>query len=256
MICTVNDLITAVQADLLRWETTSPIGRCTPWFRGEAGDSDELKPRLFQQNLNENLLLQTFRRQAGGLVQNPPARENTDQWLFLAQHYGVPTRLLDWTEGALLATYFAVNRSQPNPRLFMLNPHALNELASGESLDGRNFSLSWFRGGSQNIRLAWEEGNSTVGYELPIALPATFHDYRMLSQRSCFTVHGRMKLGLKESLLGKTDRIQDILIEYHIDEEHSSSITRELRWLGITQTTIFPDLDNLGKELATSDGAP
>ena len=75
MICTVNDLIAAVQADLLRWETTSPIGRCTPWFRGEAGDSDELKPRLFQQNLNENLLLQTFRRQAGGLVQNPPARE-------------------------------------------------------------------------------------------------------------------------------------------------------------------------------------
>jgi hypothetical protein len=245
MIRTVSEFIQAAKADLNSWPSVR-----TPWFRGESGNADVLLPRVFMQSYNENLLLQTFRRQAGGLLQNPPERGNTDQWLFLAQHYGVPTRLLDWTEGALLALYFAVNHSQPNPRVYMLNPHALNELATGERLDGINFPLSWFGGGTQNIRRAWENKPPNVGYELPIALPATFRDYRMLSQRSCFTVHGNIEQGLRDVILKVTNEIQSILVEYVIDEEFCDALIRDLKWLGISQTTIFPDLDNLGKELA------
>jgi len=118
MIKSITQLIAAIQADLPNW------GRgIKPWFRGESGDQLPLCPKIAKYNANEeNYLLQSFRRQAGGLANSPPREGHTDMWLFKAQHYGVPTRLLDWTEGALFALYFAINRRNRNPRIYMLNP--------------------------------------------------------------------------------------------------------------------------------------
>jgi len=113
MIKSITELIAAIQGDLSNWKSGTK-----PWFRGESGKEPPLCPKIANHNEHEeNHLLQSFRRQAGGLA-NVPLRQDADMWLFLAQHYGVPTRLLDWTEGALHALYFAINRSNSNPRVY------------------------------------------------------------------------------------------------------------------------------------------
>ena len=135
MIKSITQFIEAIKADLDRWEAG-----VKPWFRGESGGDPPLRPKISNYATSqENHLLQSFRRQAGALA-NVPFRQHADLWLFLAQHYGLPTRLLDWTEGALHAFYFAINRGNPNSRVYMLNPRMLNQLA-GLSTFPPNFPL-------------------------------------------------------------------------------------------------------------------
>ena len=149
MIRSISELIVAIKGDLAIWDYGTK-----PWFRGESGNQPALCPKISNYDAQEeNYLLQSFRRQAGGLVNVPP-RKLTDLWLFLAQHYGVPTRLLDWTEGALHALYFAINKGNSNSRIYMLNPQKLNELA-GFKIPALNYPLSWIGRGELYIALAW-----------------------------------------------------------------------------------------------------
>jgi hypothetical protein len=247
MINSVIQFIKSLQKDLKRWPQD-----INPWFRGESGTDEPLTPKVANLSAEQELyLLQSFRRKAGGLGHTPHREGETDLWLFLAQHYGVKTRLLDWTEGALIALFFAVNRGNPNPRVYMLNAHNLNNLAYNINLPPPNFPLSWTEANRQNIALAWAapEKRNDMGLELPVAFPATYQDHRMIAQRSCFTVHGKCLLSLDILLSNKTSDISDYLVTYRISPRASSKITKQLFYLGISAASIFPDLDNLSKDL-------
>ena len=164
--------------DRKAWPPETPL-----WFRGESKEGSSLRPKIAGFTAEqENYFLQTFRRKSGGLA-NTPLRGETDKWLFLAQHYGIPTRLLDWSEGALLGLFFAINQRNSEPRLFMLNPHRLNELAlPGYVADFLNYPLSWGKDkpGYWNIALAWEQRNVANASDIPIAIPAIYQDQRMI----------------------------------------------------------------------------
>jgi hypothetical protein len=215
-----------------------------------------------------------------GLMETPH-RNHTDEWLFLAQHVGLPTRLLDWTEGLLVAVYFALKET--NPAVWMLDPVELNRRASNLSLNDNEFSLTWFSPdkapitriefaelllhlanrpngedekleakanslqlgpnlGNVNIRGAWELDR--IGTELPVAIHPTNIHVRMNSQKSCFTIHGTKKQSISELVDSR------VLRKYVIPSEYIDSFKNDLRMIGFTHTSIFPDLDNLAKELS------
>ncbi len=275
MIRNVTELITAINKDLSKWPP-----KTKRWFRGESGKkSAALCPKIASYRHNEeNHLLQSFRRQAGGIA-NVPDREHTDMWLFLAQHYGVPTRLLDWTEGALMALYFAINRRKTNPRVYMLNPRRLNEFAGVETNE-LNYPLSWaYTYASLYVALAWQNRkvekirHNLEGVkrhkpdtksdkidrvlkilekhklEIPVAFPAVYQDPRMIAQRSCFTIHGTKLKSLQKILSESNIESTECLFEYEVYFKKRGDILQELSILGISAATIFPDLDNLAIDL-------
>ncbi len=225
------------------------------WFRGEPAVATALLPKLYRPKTdggqhNENRLLQFFRMKAPTFSARPiPNREATDQWLFLAQHVGLPTRLLDWTESALVGLHFALLENEPV--VWMLNPISLNRLSLAPSDahgDGNDFPLTWVQPesgvniGAENIHGAWQLDGP--GLEYPVAVHPTNIHPRMSVQRSCFTVHGKRKASLKE-MLPAAD-----LIQFVIDPKVIPQMRNDLRLLGITHATVFPDLEGLAKDLA------
>ena len=76
-----------------RWGLTPPIERCAQkgfWSPQESKAYDE------------------FRRRAPAYIDKSKCPASTLGWLATMQHYGGPTRLLDWTEDPYVASLFAV----------------------------------------------------------------------------------------------------------------------------------------------------
>jgi hypothetical protein len=246
MIQSIDELIRAIRKDSSGWRTNEP-----KWFRGEPLSDKPLLPTLYRAGLSahENALLQMFRARASGFHDVVPDRGNTDQWLFLARHAGLPTRLLDWSEGALVALHFALKEEAPV--FWMLNPLDLNDLSYSlrQSTDKmREFPLPWVEARSpqcnpafENLAGAWELDSR--GVDLPVAVYPTYVHPRLTGQRACFTIHGRKKDGLN-SLVSDA-----ILKRYIIDPTRRHAMRSELQLLGITDSVLFPELDGLAAEL-------
>ncbi|WP_411892057.1 FRG domain-containing protein, partial [Yoonia sp. SDW83-1] len=104
------------------------------WFRGHGDASWKLDCTLARNGgiENELPLIRRFKQNALPLIASRPADEW--EWLFLMQHHGLPTRLLDWSESVLVSLYFAVNdegsdHEEADGCIWALLPQELNAIS-------------------------------------------------------------------------------------------------------------------------------
>jgi FRG domain len=230
-----------------------------PWFRGLKRSNYELIPsfprrwrilRPVDDSRNmEDELRQEFVMRAPSFISTPP--QDAWDWYFLMQHSGAPTRLLDWTEGSLIALYFAVRDAgdddASDAAVWVLDPWWLNKLAVGVS-EVITPSTATGIGKEDAMRYkAWlpERFEKVQLPEFPVAVYPSYTVPRIGTQRSCFTVHGSDPKAF-EKLASKED---SGLLKIVIPSLHATEIRKQLVLSGIDELTIYPDVDGLGRSL-------
>ena len=170
------------------------------------------------------------------------------------EHYGVPTRLLDWSDGALVALYFALKpvKTSHDAAVYMLDPWWLNELVYKEFPKAKAV---------RPIGTAlpdWEEAeaylskdefeNDLLGPKFPLSIDPSHVSRRLAAQRSRFTIFGRATDGLTK-MCAKVKDGDCRLCRIPIKRAAVADMRRDLATCGISESTIFPDLEGLGREL-------
>lgn len=229
-----------------------------PWFRGHRDAAWGLTPTLYRDDppkrgirVVEDEIRQEFIVRAPSLSAERP--QNSWDWYCLMQHSGAPTRLLDWTEGALIALYFAIrNKMDANDAaVWVLNPWTLNELVVGiGEVIPPGAESGLFKADAERYT-PWLPDRYEVTGELkpalPVAIYPTHFARRISSQRSCFTIHGSLRNGFDRLPEKASEQLVRIIIPGALARE----IDYSLSVAGIDEITIFPDLDGLGRWLAT-----
>jgi hypothetical protein len=193
-------------------------------------------------------MLKRFMQDAQSFLVDAPT--NKWEWLFLAQHHGVPTRLLDWSENALVALYFACEREESqltgvppsDGDVWVLMPAALNQ-ASGTWTGQHAEDLPLFGVDESLEKYHPLSLVSSQEPRNPVAALATRSFRRISHQWGTFTVTDQ-SVALEDQ-----PGAERFLKRLAVSADAKLEILDELRSLGIEERVVYPDLHRLGARI-------
>lgn len=209
------------------------------WYRGHEHGHYRLLPGLLRYKngvKHERNLYAVFRTEGASLI---PENFDALETLALMQHYGMPTRLLDWTDSLHTALFFAVMGSLTwkieHPCVWIINPFRLNQRST-------NANVIYDRDDKLHLDYYESAKSQRWPFDLPVAMAAPWRNSRVYAQHGYFTLHGNDLRAIEECA---PDCVKRVDIPQHLVRE----IIHILSHSSTNSFTLFPDLNGLALNL-------
>lgn len=238
-INSIDDLIEEIR------KLKAIYGKQPIWFRGQEKSEWHLEPSIHRGKLleKENYVTNDFYIYVNQIEDNAPLKEDYAAWMSLMQHYGLPTRILDWSSSPLVACYFALERNRDKSNdscIWVLIPRNINiQEGFGEYVYPINaYTVQQMLMPAFKDKVILE--NQFV--DKIIACHSVKKDLRMYSQQSSFTVHNSLR---------KLEDIcdEETLFKFIIPQCCKESMYESLNILGISTRFIYPDMEHVSGDV-------
>lgn len=210
------------------------IEECTPsdemLFRGQSQDwplipkIGRIEKRDKRDHIKEveGRITREFKRRQGSF--SGINCDNDWELLCIAQHHGMPTRLLDWTTNALAALWFSVNKSKKG--------------------NGSSFVYIYCPKDSDFLDLEYSQNNGPYDIHNTMFFKPLVNNARVQAQSGFFSVHScHDEYGFLD--FKKHSNLSGELIQIKIPNSYRWVIRYDLDRCGVNELSLFPDLDGL-----------
>lgn len=227
------------------------------WFRGHSDEDYELHSGMFREKwetIEQFLSIERMRYTQFRNIGHLHHKEEDWNLLYIMQHHGVKTRLLDWSESFANALFFAYSQweiTKKNACIWLLNPLLLNK----SSLDHENILMlnnKSYNNDSPVTFRSYDDAlynhNSNTFIKNSVAILPLKNSQRVVVQQGVFTVQGNSMKPLDKENNSKLFS-QGILKKIILTPNLQDDIRLYLIQSGVNYYTLFPDLDGLAKHV-------
>jgi hypothetical protein len=179
----------------------------------------------------EKRLIAAFEAEALFLLPSVPSKGS--DLTSLAQHHGLPTRLMDWSSNPLMALFFATEELDPSEPTVWIYDVTERQLREGQDYT-----------------------SSPADIELTTIVQPVRHSARITAQSGWQMIHRFHEPNKKVRPLESMEYHRDRMTTISIDPSKTGAIRSELREMGIHHTTVYGDLASACKGIAVELRVP